>query len=651
MSFRVKVFFAWVVAGFLCTFQARAQQDADVQWYENFFRPQKHKPVEKEIIEANTRRLKATSARDKPAEVKALIELGVFHLTRVIDYEQALGWLMRSLAIEDSLNLHKEKIFTYLAIARVFEEVGDNYKSLEFLNQAQRLSDEEKNRYIQTLILNESGRVKAAHGNEEAAFEDYELALEYARELKQQGIEADTRIHIGQLLTRKKRNNEALDTYKLALAIYRGLKDKMNEAIALNEVGEMYRLMGNDTRALANHVAALEIRQSLKEDIGLAQSYNNIAVLYFGQKNFKRAISNLELALQAGRDAQAQDQVQKSYDFLSQCYKELGDFKKALQYREFYITTQDFIQNEKNERQLLEAQNRYVIEKQDLQINKLEGDREQREKVIEAQNKLRDILFLLIAFGLTIAVLVSYLYLLKRRSNRKLQELNATKDKLFSIIGHDVKGPLNSLSSFSSLLMNHIDKISKEEIKMLSLDIDKSLKNLFALLENLLEWSRSQTGSIDFKPEEFDLSVVLKENEELLKVQAQNKKITIVNENHHPLPVKLHRHSINTVVRNLLSNAIKFTPEGGKITLQAEAKGNQFVISVVDTGVGMSAEALQKLFLIGTKHSTLGTAKEKGTGLGLILCKDFVENNGGLIHVESKEGVGSKFYFTVPATR
>jgi signal transduction histidine kinase len=421
--------------------------------------------------------------------------------------------------------------------------------------------------------------------------------------------------------------------------------------MALNEVGEMYRLMETYDRSLANHVAALEIYQALKEDHGLAQSYNNIGVLYFDQRNFKRAIANLELGLQAGQDAQAQDQVQKSYDFLSQCYKELNDYKKALAYRESFLAIADFIQNERNERQLLEAQNRYVMEKKELEINKLEGDREQGEKIIEAQNKLQNNLILLIAFGMIIGVLVLYLYFLKRRSNNKLQELNATKDKLFSIIGHDLKGPLNSLTSFSYLLLHHIDSISKEEIKMLSLDIDKSLKNLFNLLENLLEWSRSQTGSIDFKPEEFDLAVVLKENEELLKGQAQNKKITIVNENKVSLPVKVHRHSINTVVRNLLSNAIKFTREEGAITLFVEEKGNYFVVAVTDTGVGMSPEAIQKLFLLGTKHSTLGTAKEKGTGLGLLLCKEFVEKNGGTIHVESKEGAGSKFYFTVPVKR
>src|SRR5258708_38122030 len=224
MYFQMKVFFALMVLLIGFVFQAQAQDDADVRWYEQFFRPQKHKSIEKELQQANSRRLKALENKDKLAEVKALIGLGVFHLTLVIDYEQAMGWLIRSLAIEDSLNLRKEKIFTYLAMARVFEEVGDTYKSLEFLKLAQRISEQENSLNIQTLILNETGRVKAAHGNADEAFEDYELTVDYARELKQPGHEADALIHLGQLLTRKKKNSEALASYKGALAIYRSGK-------------------------------------------------------------------------------------------------------------------------------------------------------------------------------------------------------------------------------------------------------------------------------------------------------------------------------------------------------------------------------------------------------------------------------------------
>jgi signal transduction histidine kinase len=250
----------------------------------------------------------------------------------------------------------------------------------------------------------------------------------------------------------------------------------------------------------------------------------------------------------------------------------------------------------------------------------------------------------------------------KRKSNRVLQaanarvnqqnvelvELNATKDKFFSIISHDLKGPLNSLTSFSGLLINHTDSLSKDEIQMLARDLDKSLKNLFALLENLLEWSRSQTGNIEFKPEIFDLNALLRQNRELLHTQAQNKQISIVQEGQTELPANAHKHSVNTVVRNLISNAIKFTPQGGTITLGTKRSDELLTVSIADTGVGMTAEIMQKLFRLDTKHTTKGTAEEKGTGLGLILCKEFIEKNGGRIWVESVVGKGSVFYFTLP---
>ncbi len=643
----MRIFFALLVLSLSFTFSIQAQDDADVTWYEGLFQSPGKNSTKEELRLANSRRADALKVGNKKAEVKALIELGVFHFAHMNDYENAMNWLVRSLVIEDSLSLNYEKVFTYLAMARVFEAVGNYDKSVDFLEQAANWNEKEKDQTVLALILNETGRVNAAHGKVDAALENFELALEYARKLGQLSREADALFYVAQLLSSKGNHEEALLKHKESLKIKRLLKDKRKEAISLTEIGEIYRQMKNEERALANHVAALEIRQSLKDKRGLAESYNNIGVLYFQQKDFKRAIFNIELALAAGREAQDQDQTRRSYDYLSYCYKERKDFKAALEYRELFLAMQELIQAEKNERHLLETQSRYVIVKKESEISKLETDREQREKIIAAQNKLRNFLVLLMMLGAIIALLIVFLYFLKRRSNYKLQELNNTKDKLFSIIGHDLKGPLNSLTSFSSLLLNHADMLSKEEIKTLSADLDKSLKNLLALLENLLEWSQSQSGNIDFKKEVFDITLTLTENVELLMGQAQNKKISIVNESKSNLMVNAHRHSINTVVRNLLSNAIKFTPENGIITLNVK-QGEQLIVSVTDTGVGMSAVTIQKLFRLGTKHSTLGTSKEKGTGLGLILCKDFVEKNGGTINVESQEGRGSRFYFTVP---
>jgi signal transduction histidine kinase len=183
---------------------------------------------------------------------------------------------------------------------------------------------------------------------------------------------------------------------------------------------------------------------------------------------------------------------------------------------------------------------------------------------------------------------------------------------------------------------------------MLAKDFDKSLKNLYALLNNLLEWSRSQTGNIDFTPETFDITSILKENRELLCGQAKSKRIGFLGDLNGRVAVRAHRHSLNTVVRNLVSNSIKFTPEGGVIKLGLKQNHKHVLVSIADTGVGMNSDVISKLFRIDAKHTTKGTANEKGTGLGLILCKDFVEKNGGKLWVESEEGKGSVFYFTVP---
>jgi len=647
--FRMKIFFAFMVFLLASSFPATAQEDPDVGWFESLYDTHKKLSVDDELNQLTDQYRAAVEQGDKQEEIKALIASGVFQQTRVSDYEQAMEWLIKSLTLEDLLNLHHEKIFTLIAMARLFEVVGDYHKCDDFLNQAMEINQSHTNLHVHALILDEKGRVNDLMGNTGEAFRDYEHMLTYARQLQLPGREADALSHLGQLQSKKKEYTEALSTHKKSLAIRRLLRDKVKESVSLNDIGKLYHLMKNHERAMANHEAALKIRQAINDKAGVAESHNNIGILYFEKRDFKKAIVQLNLALKAGHEAQKQEQIRISYDYLSMCYKELNDFKTAFEYKESLLAIEKFIENEKNERQLLETQNRYTLSRKENAINQLKSDREQDGKVIQSQLELRNFLMLLIALGLIIGLLVLYLYLVKRRSNHILQSVNNTKDKLFSIIGHDLRGPLHSLSSFVSLLHNHTDYISKDEIKMLSKDIDKSLKNLFNLLENLLDWSRSQTGNIDFKSEAFDLAEVLKENETLLQGQMQHKGLTLRNETKGRIWVNAHRNSINTVVRNLISNAIKYTPSGGTITVAADPQKDEWRISIADTGVGMSETVLQKLFSTGTRHSTPGTAHEKGTGLGLVLCKDFVEKNGGRIGAESKDGIGSSFYFTVPA--
>ena len=650
------VLFVWLS---FCT--AHGQGQSEVEYFQSFFENKNNPPLERALLTATTRLDQAIEINDPSAQAHALKTLGLLHVTRTHDYEKALDFFIQSLRIEDSLSLHTEQTLTYVAIARIFEVVGDAYHSAKFLEQALKLNEEYPDFDILVMILNNLGKVNASMGKVDVAFQNYEQVLRYQDDIDQQ-TQAEALFNIGRLYTIVGKYAEALASHKKALKISRATGNKMKEALSLNDIGEVYRLMKNDDKSLANHTVALEIRERLMDKRGIAESYNNIGRLYYQQKSTDKAISYLLLALTSGQEAQAQKEILASYDLLSQSYKELGDYKNALAYNELYLAISEFIQNEKQEQQLVETQNRYVLGKQQSQIEKLEAVRLDRENQIAAQKEFRNFLMVLISLSLIIALLILFLYLFKRRSNAilkvakeevqkqniKLQELNATKDKFFSIISHDLKGPLNSLTAFSHLLIDHTETLTKEEIQMLAKDLDKSVKNLFALLENLLEWSRSQTGNIDFTPETVDLMEILTANKALLDGQARKKRIEINLQENEPHYVRVHKNSVNTVVRNLVSNAIKFTAEGGFITVDIHKTGTQLSVSVADTGIGMSQEVIDKLFRLDKKYSTNGTANEKGTGLGLILCKDFVEKNGGRIAVKSEPGKGSVFTFSFP---
>ncbi|HPO48818.1 MAG TPA: hybrid sensor histidine kinase/response regulator [Spirochaetota bacterium] len=236
----------------------------------------------------------------------------------------------------------------------------------------------------------------------------------------------------------------------------------------------------------------------------------------------------------------------------------------------------------------------------------------------------------------------------KRHYERKLEELNKTKDIFFSIIAHDLRNPFTAILGYCDLLTLTIDKKTTEDFLDFIEVVKKSATKAYQLLENLLSWSRSQTGHIEFNRVKFDIKSVVEENVAILQTQADNKEIKLIVEINEITEIEADLNMISTVLRNLINNSIKFTDVGGKIIIGAKKSRDFVEIYVKDNGVGISKENLAKLFKIDEKQSSLGTAKEVGSGLGLILCRDFVEKNGGTITVESEIDSGSTFRFTVP---
>ncbi len=233
-------------------------------------------------------------------------------------------------------------------------------------------------------------------------------------------------------------------------------------------------------------------------------------------------------------------------------------------------------------------------------------------------------------------------------SESNLQELNAQKDKFFSIIAHDLRNPISSIKHLLELLANQYDELAIDEQKEFIGLLSESSDNLFKLLDNLLMWARTQVGSVQINRELINIYLISDNNLSLMKLNADNKKIKLINKIPENTTAFADMNMIDTVMRNLISNSLKFSDEGDTITVDSEITDDFVTVKIADTGIGMSEEIQNKLFKIDKQITSVGTKQEKGTGLGLILCKEFVEKHGGKIWAKSKEGKGTVIYFTLP---
>lgn len=245
-------------------------------------------------------------------------------------------------------------------------------------------------------------------------------------------------------------------------------------------------------------------------------------------------------------------------------------------------------------------------------------------------------------------VIIIYDVTHQKNYENKLLELNTTKDKFFSIIAHDLRNPLWSFKNITELLSDSYESFSeKERVDFIAI-MKNSINNIVLLLENLLEWSRSQRNVIPFDPVVVELNFLLNNIIGYLQLSADNKNIKIENTIPESETVIADINMIRTVLRNLISNAIKFTNNNGRIIISFKKENNSSIICIEDNGIGIQENDIDRLFKIDVSHTTIGTSKEKGTGLGLILCKEFIDKHNGKIWVESQINIGSKFFISLP---
>jgi len=393
------------------------------------------------------------------------------------------------------------------------------------------------------------------------------------------------------------------------------------------------------------------INSSSQRDLPLAMI--NLARIYYMKRDFGKSNYYAKQTFDFGKKRHI-----KVYSLLS-CYQLRNNYYEEGKLDSAYLFYDT----------LFFVDNQYRRDELNLELNLLNKENEIKTKEIEIKNHSAQIQLLavfsfifLVSFSIFIFILYKKNKKLKmfldelyqknqiiNQKNGELASVNAQKDKFFSIIAHDLKSPFNSIMGFSEILVEQINEKDYNGIAKYAGIIKKSSESAVSLLMNLLDWARSQTGRMEFLPEYFEISDFITEISVLFEEIAGQKSISMVTNLPVKIPVYADKAMISTMLRNLISNAIKFTKPGGEIIIAATENQTEIVVSVKDNGVGIPRDMIGKLFRIDENYTTSGTNNERGTGLGLILCKEFIEKHEGRIWVESQEGKGSTFGFSLPA--
>jgi len=502
--------------------------------------------------------------------------------------------------------------------------------------------------------------------------------------------------------TRMRNLNDAIYYYRKALALNTSIQNAEGMGVNYNGLGEIYKTINQPDSALLNYLKAKNLNKKtefqavtlsniagiymnypdsvnkaiecLKESwaifrrLGLyqheAEFKQGIGIILYKQGKYKPAIEAFNESIELNDKFNRGFKIKTtSHSLLSKVYEKIGDYQTSLKHMKLFIQYSDSLaQNEKYNR-ISNLEKLYESEKKENQIVRLQAKQEltliqlRKNKQLKQLGITTALLLLLLLFfiGLKYLDKIKLNRILEgknkviEKSEKELRLLNASKNKFFSIIAHDLKNPLHTILGYSYLMHKDYERFKEDERRKFASDIYQSTNNIFRLLQNLLEWSRSQTGNLNFSPAVVEYQRILDNSLSVLRSLADQKNIVIKTGNDPELKIFADPLMIETVLRNLINNAIKFTPEGGQIEVSAKEADGQILISVSDTGIGISQEETQNLFRLDSKVKRKGTNNEDGSGLGLILCHEFVNKHNGQIWVESTPGKGSEFIFNIPA--
>jgi signal transduction histidine kinase len=580
---------------------------------------------------------------DKRLQAKSFNMIGVVY-RNLADYDKAISAYRNALRLSEEVKDSIQIAFSKNNIGGIYRLQGNYNVSLKYILDALKIFERHNNKDGISFCAVNIGVIYWRQQNHQKALEYLNYTVKIREEINDKPGGALALNLIAEVYFDLNEIETALKYYKIAEKEYEEMNNKKGLAAIWGGLGGVYYQKKDYKLALQYRLRALDLANKINYIEGQIASYNNLGRIYAKLNNYNYADINFNKAFELARKTEIIDSQLECYKYLAEYNEIKKDYKQSLLYIRKYHALRDSVLNFQNSSFISQMEAEYQVEKIKRQNDILVKD-------LELNIRQRNFSLIIAALVIVFASGLFYLNRLKKKANLELHELNATKDKLFGIIAHDLRSPFNTMFGFTSIIKDDYSQLSDDERISVINNIEKSGKQAFQLLENLLCWSLTQTNRIEFNKHEVDLHEIILETFFLLKETANNKQITLTSTVEDKCIAFCDEEMIKTVLRNLITNAIKFSFPSNEVSISVEDQNNFRKICVKDNGVGITGELRDKIFSMENVCTSKGTSGETGTGLGLIICKDFVEKNSGRIWVESELGEGSKFFFTVPITQ
>ncbi len=562
--------------------------------------------------------------------------------------------LQTSVSLKDSLKI----AFTLNALGDTYRELGEFDDAYLYLTRSYQVARKKNDSLTMLFSLHNIGVVFKELGQYEIAINHLNLSQKISDKINDVNGIAYCDDELGDVYLGM-RNFEQSQKYLIS-ALSHARKKEISVLIPRiqSHLANLYYETNDWEKSITYYDSVYAIHKQLGNPYGIAQCELGKGKVLLKLERFSEAAGLFERSLRSAQELNARNLEIACYRELASLSEQNGDYKKAVAYFKNFTVLRDSLFSQKMMGNLFQDQLRFETEVKDYEIAALSQAKAKQDSAIKRQEFIRNILVVVVALA---GILLFTIYRSGQRRKRinklllahqeeikqrsvELEQLNQVKDKFFSIISHDLRSPMNALLGILNLLDNN--QLKPEEFTQLTKELRIQFNHTKTLISNLLDWALLQMDKLKILPEKINLRTMVDENFKMLN-SLHLKETNLVNQIQEGSVALADMNMINLIFRNLILNGIKFTENGGQITVSAQDNGHEYTIAIADNGVGISEDIQKILFEKISGYSSRGTANEKGTGLGLILCKEFVEKNGGKIWLTSELGKGSTFYFTV----